>query len=312
MTELAGQRVVITGGASGLGRRMAMEFARQGAELVLWDLDAVRLRRVVAEVEQLGGRKAWGFECDVSDKRAVAEVAAVVEHEVGPVDIVVNNAGIVSGRPFLELSDEAIERTFGVNTLALFWVTRAFLPGMLERNRGHVLTVASASGWVGVAKLADYAASKWAAVGFDESLRMELRKRGSTVRTTCLCPFYVNTGMFDGVKTRFPLLLPILDEEAVAKRAVRAVLRNEARVMLPPLVALVPVVRALPTPVFDWAMNLLGVNGTMDDFRGRAESASSAESSDAGARLVHCVGLWQKVDGNATDRSDGLSFRFNT
>jgi all-trans-retinol dehydrogenase (NAD+) len=289
MTELAGQRVVITGGASGLGRRMAMEFAKQGAELILWDLDAVRLTRVVDEIAQIGGRKAWGYECDVSDRRAVAAVAALVEQEVGPVDVVVNNAGIVSGRPFLELSDEAIERTFGVNTMALFWVTRAFLPGMLERNRGHVLTVASASGWVGVAKLADYAASKWAAVGFDESLRMELRKRGSAVHTTCLCPFYVNTGMFDGVATRFPALLPILDEEKVAQRAVKAVLRNEARVMLPPLVALVPVARLLPTPLFDLAMNFLGVNGTMDDFRGRGSAASDSApvSTDAGADLVH-------------------------
>ncbi len=287
MTELAGQRVLITGGASGLGRRMAMEFAREGAELILWDLDVSRLRHVVAEVEQIGGRRAWGFECDISDRRAVAAVAEEVEQEVGSVDIVVNNAGVVSGRPFLELSDEAIERTFGVNTLALFWVTRAFLPGMLERDRGHVLTVASASGWVGVAKLADYAASKWAAVGFDESLRMELRKRGSGVRTTCLCPFYVNTGMFDGVKTRFPALLPILDEATVAQRAVRAVLRNEARVMLPPVVGLVPIARVLPTQVFDWAMNLLGVNGTMDEFRGRAEAEMVTEAAESATGLVH-------------------------
>lgn len=289
MTELAGKRILITGGAGGLGRRTALEFAARGAELVLWDLDETRLAATTAELLEASGRRAHGYVVNVMQRQMVYATARQVEEEVGPIDIIVNNAGVVSGRSFLELSDEAIERTFGVNTLALFWVTRAFLPGMLERNHGHVVTIASASGWVGVARLADYAASKWAAVGFDESLRMELRQKGSGVRTTCICPFYINTGMFDGVKTRFPWLLPILEEKAVAQRIVKAVEGNEARVMLPPVIALVPVGRFLPTSWFDALSEFLGVNATMDEFKGRSGSDSDEPETKAGpvSRMAH-------------------------
>ena len=94
---------------------------------------------------------------------------------------------------------------------------------MIQRNRGHIVTIASASGLIGVARLADYASSKWAAVGFDESLRAELSKVAPGVMTTVVCPFYINTGMFRGVRSRFPFLLPILEEDDVARRVVHAI-----------------------------------------------------------------------------------------
>jgi all-trans-retinol dehydrogenase (NAD+) len=187
----------------------------------------------------------------------------------GPVDVLVNNAGVVSGRPLLELSDEKIEATFAVNVLGLFWTTRAFLPAMIERGRGHLVTVASASSLVGVARLSDYAASKWAAMGFDESLRAELRKVAPPLRTTVVCPYYVDTGLFRGVRSRFPRLLPILREDDVAARIVRAVRRDERQVFLPPLVGLLPLLRVLPVAAFDRVVGLLGVNTSMDGFEGR-------------------------------------------
>jgi all-trans-retinol dehydrogenase (NAD+) len=162
-----------------------------------------------------------------------------------------------------------------VNTLALFWTTKAFLPAMVEQNRGHLVTIASASGLVGVSGLADYAASKWAAVGFDESLRMELARAAPGVKTTVVCPYYIDTGMFTGVRTRVPWLLPILKERKVAERIVRAVERNERRLFMPWSVYLLPVFRALPARLFDRAMDLLGVNSSMDHFRGREGSAGS-------------------------------------
>ena len=122
----------------------------------------------------------------------------------------------MSGKDFLELPDDKIEATFDINVLSLFWTGKAFLPSMIQRNRGHIVTIASASGLIGVARLADYASSKWAAVGFDESLRAELSKVAPGVMTTVVCPFYINTGMFRGVRSRFPFLLPILEEDDVA------------------------------------------------------------------------------------------------
>ena len=174
----------------------------------------------------------------------------------------------------LELTDEQIERTFGVDALAPFWMTRAFLPAMIERNAGHIVNVASAAGLVGSRQETDYAASKHAADGFDEALRMELRRKAPSVRTTVVCPFYIDAGMFAGVRTRFPRLLPILKEDQVVERIVRAVETNQGRVVMPWAVRVVPVLReVLPLRVFDKLMDFLGVNDAMSKYTGRKTPA---------------------------------------
>jgi all-trans-retinol dehydrogenase (NAD+) len=199
------------------------------------------------------------------------------------VDILVNNAGIVSGRYLLDLTDDQIERTFKINVLALYWTTRAFLPGMMERGYGHVVTVASAAGLLGTCKETDYAASKSAAVGFNEALRMELRRLAPGVRTTVVCPYYIDTGMFAGVKTRIPLLLPILKQEKVADRIVRAMQLNRAQVLMPWMIRTLPALRLLPVRAFDRVADLFGVNACMDEFTGRASDTDPAGEGAAAA-----------------------------
>jgi short-subunit dehydrogenase len=269
MSEIAGRHVLITGGASGIGRLMALELASLGARLSVWDIDAAKLGAVAAEIDARGRETAHGFVCDISRRERVYAVAAETRAAAGPIDILINNAGVVSGRALLDIPDEKIETTFAVNTLGLFWVTKAVLPDMIRANRGHVVTIASASGLIGVAKLSDYAASKWAAIGFDESLRAELHGIAPGVRTTVVCPFYINTGMFRGVKTRFPWLLPILEEDDAAHRIVAAIRRDRPRLCMPAIVSLVPAMRLLPVPLFDWLARFLGVNASMDEFTGR-------------------------------------------
>ena len=176
MSDIRGRHILITGAASGIGRLMALKLAALGGRVTAWDINAEKLQTVVGDLRAAGGEPAQGFLCDVSKREVVYEVASQTMAAAGPVDILINNAGIVSGKRFLDLPDEKIEATFAINTLSLFWVSKAFLPGMVERNRGHVVTIASASGLIGVAKLTDYSASKWAAMGFDESLRVELRQ----------------------------------------------------------------------------------------------------------------------------------------
>ena len=193
--------------------------------------------------------------------------------------MVVNNAGVVSGRLLTDLSEADVRRTFEVNTLALFWVTQGFLPHMIEHDRGRVVTIASASGLIGVAKLTDYSASKWAAIGFDESLRVELRTRGSQVATTVVCPYYIDTGMFTGVKSRVEVLLPILQPDHVVQKVWGAVEKGKARLHLPPLVGTLPLMRTLPVRAFDAAADLLGVNRTMDEFRGRTQPEDASTSA---------------------------------
>ena len=269
MSEIPGRHALVTGGASGIGRRMALELAGLGARVSVWDINRQNLEQTVAELRARGGSEARGFLCDVAHRERVYAVAEETRAAGGPVDILINNAGVVSGRSLLEIPDEKIEATFAVNTLSLFWVTKAFLGDMVRRNQGHVVTIASASGLIGVAKLSDYAASKWAAIGFDESLRAELHTLAPAVRTTVVCPFYIDTGMFRGVKSRFPLLLPILAEDVVARRVVEAIRRDRPRLCMPPLVYLVPSLRLLPVRAMDWLARFLGVNSSMDAFTGR-------------------------------------------
>jgi len=268
MSEIRGSNILITGGAGGIGRLMALEMAHQGGHLLLWDRDQEALEKTCHEIEAATGKKPRGYVCDVSRRSEVYAVARDVLEEAGRVDILVNNAGMVSGNYLLDIPDEKIEATFAVNSLAMFWTTRAFLPGMLERGRGHIVTIASASSLIGVAKLSDYAASKWAAMGFDESLRFELRRTAPFLCTTVVCPFFINTGMFGGVRSRFPRLLPLLEPQAVASRIVDAVRKDKARVVMPWIVRLIPLMRVLPVSVFDAIASAVGVNSSMDEFTG--------------------------------------------
>lgn len=269
MGYFSGKRILITGIASGLGKGMALHMAHKGGHIIGWDYNGEALDDVLDELEIAGGRPARGFVCDVSDHKAVAAMADAVKQEVGAIDILINNAGVVSGKHFLECSTQEIERTMGVNTMALFWTVKAFLPDMIARNAGHVVTVASAAGLVGVAKLADYCASKFAAVGFDESIRAELRQTAPNVKTTVICPYYINTGMFDGVRSRFSWLLPITEESNAVRRMVQAIERRRSRLIMPPLVYAIPLLRLLPVSWFDWIAGLLGVNVSMEQFKGR-------------------------------------------
>ena len=140
---------------------------------------------------------------------------------------------------------------------------------MTARGGGHLVTVSSAAGLIGSARETDYAASKFAAVGFNEALRQELRRSAPGVKTTVVCPFYIDTGMFAGVKTRFPLLLPILKEQDVADRILKAIQHDEPLVQMPFMVRSLPAMRLLPVWAFDRLADLFGINSAMDAFSGR-------------------------------------------
>lgn len=269
MTDIDGKCALITGAAGGIGRTLAKRLASAGARLVLWDIDARALAELQAELSD-AGYAADTCTCDLTRREEIGTAAARTLAANGPIDILINNAGIVSGKNLLDISDEEIERTFQVNTLALFWTVRAFLPSMLERDSGHLVTIASAAGLAGTARLTDYCASKFAAVGFDEALRLELQQANSRVVTTVVCPYFVNTGMFDGASTRFSWLLPILKPENVADRVVTSIRRNRRRLVMPWFVYSVWLTRLLPVRWFDALMGFFGVSHSMHDFRGAA------------------------------------------
>ncbi|CAH0694663.1 unnamed protein product [Spodoptera exigua] len=189
------------------------------------------LEDTVKLVKGIGG-KCYGYVVDLASREDIYRVAKKVEDEVGRVNLLINNAGVVSGSYLLQTPDHLIQRTFDVNILAHFWTVKAFLPAMMEHNSGHIVTIASMAGHVGVAKLVDYCSSKAAACGFDEALRLELETQGYTgVKTSLICPYFIrSTGMFEEVNSRF---VPQLNSNDVADRVVLAIRTDEPFALIP-------------------------------------------------------------------------------
>ncbi|XP_034981311.1 epidermal retinol dehydrogenase 2 [Zootoca vivipara] len=278
--NVTGEIVLITGAGSGIGRLMALKFARLGATLVLWDINVEGNKETARLARKNGAVRVHNYSCDCSKRQEVYQVADQVKKEVGDVSILINNAGIVTGKKFLDSPDAMIQKSMEVNTMAHFWTVKAFLPAMVASNHGHVVTIASAAGLVGVTGLADYCASKFAAVGFAESLGLEivaLRKTG--IKSTIVCPFFINTGMFDGCQTKWPRLLPILDADYAAERIVSGILRNQVYVYMPRSVAILVALKSLiPTKVGLVLGDYIGYFHFMETFTGRGKKIEDNKS----------------------------------
>jgi short-subunit dehydrogenase len=268
MRTLVGKRVFITGAGSGIGRALALGLAREGAHVALADVNAAAANAVARDIRQRKGT-ADVYALDVSDASQVARVRSEVAGGGRPVDVLVNNAGVVYGGAFLDVPLDRHLATYGVNTVGPVLLTHAFLPDLIARPEAHIVNIASASGLVGLPFGSTYASSKWAVVGFSESMRMELAQLGHRhVGVTTVCPSYVQTGMFDGV--RAPRLTRLLTPDRVADLTVRAILANRAFVLTPWLVKVTPLLNAaLPRPVFDLLARAFGVNTSMASWRGR-------------------------------------------
>lgn len=268
--SVAGQVCVITGAGSGLGRLFAKEFARRRAVLVLWDINkqsneetAEMVRQIQREITCAGPKdgtsssqqvpavfqpQVYTYVCDVANRESVYSTAERVQREVGHIDLLINNAGVVSGRHLLECPDELIERTMMVNCHAHFWTTKAFLPKMLEMNHGHIVTVASSLGLFSTAGVEDYCASKFGAIGFHESLSHELKAAEKDgIKMTLVCPFLVDTGMFQGCRIRKEMtsLLPPLKPEYCVKQAMRAILTDQPMICTPRLMYMVTFMKTI-------------------------------------------------------------------
>ena len=270
--------VLITGGASGIGKIMGRMALEKGAScLIIWDINPQSITAAVSELSKIG--KVKGYIVDVSRNELVVEGYNKVVSECGEVDILINSAGIVtSNKTFDKQTADEIVRTININTIAPMFVTRAMLPGMIRRNRGHVCNIASAGGMLSNPKMSVYAASKWGAIGWSDSVRIELQDMKSDVHFTTVAPYYINTGMFDGVKSR---IIPILKPEYVAKRVIRAIERNKSFRGIPFGFHFIRFWQfILPTRVFDWFFGeVMGIYHAMDNFTGRKPASSAAKTA---------------------------------
>lgn len=262
------KHIVITGAASGIGKLLAKKCLTHGLYVTLIDLNKAGLDNFANENVAFSDSFTI-IAADLCDKFEMVKVQNYIEKGERPVDILVNNAGIVSGKNFIDLEKSDVEKTFQVNVFAPFFLAQSAAKSMIRRNEGHIINLCSASSLVGVPKLSDYAASKAAILSMDESLRLELKEMKSNVKTTAICPFYINTGMFDGVKTRFPFLLPILKPDYVVEKIYRAIIHKDDRVVLPIFVYSIFLIKILPPRIFDALLAFFGVNSSMEKFKGR-------------------------------------------
>ncbi|NXT72650.1 RDHE2 dehydrogenase, partial [Chaetops frenatus] len=269
--NVSGEIVLITGAGSGIGRLLAVKFASLGATVVLWDINQEGLNCTVRQARENGAGRVHAYVCDCSKRQDVYRVADQVKKEVGDVSILINNAGIVIGKRFLDSPDSLVEKTMEVNTMAHFWTSKAFLPAMIAANHGHLVSIASCAGLCGSNQLSDYCASKFAAVGFAESIDMEMRSlRKTGVKTTIVCPYVINTGMFDGVKSKWPRVLPLLDPEYVAERIVSAVRQNQVMLFIPRIVYVLYFLKSfLPVKAAVLLLDYFGNLDIMSTFKGR-------------------------------------------
>ena len=288
---VAGRTVLITGAAMGMGRLYAERAVRErAAHVVLWDRDAGALAATAAHLRSWGSSTVHAHALDVSSLPEVEEAAARVEAEAGAPDVLINNAGIVRGKYFWEHTPADIEAVMQVNTVAAMQITRAFLPAMIARRTpARILNVASASGTLSVPKMSVYTASKWAVIGWSDSLRLELDESGNGhIQVTTLIPSYIKTGMFAGA--RGPLMTPLMEPQYVVDRAWAALMQGKARIQLPWTVPLGSALRGLlPQPLWDVvAGRVFKVYQSMDHFTGRpapasADTAETAETAKTAA-----------------------------
>ncbi|NXH60595.1 RDHE2 dehydrogenase, partial [Rhabdornis inornatus] len=246
----AGEIVLITGSANVIGRQVALKLAPLGVTLVLWDIDDEGNKETSRLAQQNGANRVFVYHCDCSSREDVYEQADKVIKEVGDVTILINNAGIAIGKKFCELTDEDFEKTLRINFFSQVWTLKAFLPAMVACNRGHLVSIASSAGLMGLYSASDYCASKSAIIGMMEAINSELYHGGKRgIKTTIICPYFVSTRLSKGFKSTKSCLLPVYDPEYAASRIVDAIKKEKFYLIMPPAVYLLGLKIFLPRKV---------------------------------------------------------------
>lgn len=264
--QLKDKTVLITGGASGIGKIMTRLMLERHAQVIIWDINQSNLDATISELSKKGN--VIGMKVDVSDIKQIQDSAKKVKLAIGEVDVLINNAGIVVGKYFHEHSTLDIIQTMAINASAPMHVSSVFIGDMLQQNSGHICNIASSAGIISNPKMSVYAASKWAVIGWSDSLRLEMKQLKKNVNITTIMPYYINTGMFDGVKSK----IPILEPEATALTIIKAIEKNKKMVTIPGYIyRLTRFGQAVMSiDVFDWfAGSVLGIYKTMAHFTGR-------------------------------------------
>ncbi|KAK3775489.1 hypothetical protein RRG08_027244 [Elysia crispata] len=253
--SIHGKVVLVTGAGRGIGREIAMELTKHGAVLALWDVNTEgneETARLVTEA----GCKALADTVDVTSSTSIAEGASKIRKALGEVDILINNAGVINCAELLDLTEKAIRRVYEVNILSQYWTVREFLPSMIDRKTGHIVSMASMSCVLGSRMFSDYGATKAASRNFMEALRRELSCGGRDfVKATTIIPHYTDTGFLRTAD--FPKSQTMTPQK-VAEATVNGMLRNYTTVFVPPSGALLGwIVPLAPVATVDYILEKL-------------------------------------------------------
>ena len=277
MFDIKGKHVLVTGGASGIGKIMGRICLEKGAaRLIIWDINENNMASAVADLEKSVSRdgssskgKVLTYKVNVADNAEIASAYSRVREDAGQVDLLINCAGVVRGNnTFDRQTEQDIRLTMDINATAPMLVALNILPDMIARDSGHICNIASAAGMLGVPKLSVYVASKWAVVGWTESMRIELKQMKSRVKVTTVAPYFINTGMFDGVNSK---VFPILKPENTAAKIIRAIEKEKDFRGIPFPYHFIRIWQGiLPNAMFDVIFGKwFGVYSVMDHFTGR-------------------------------------------
>ena len=268
MSSIAGKKVLITGGASGIGKIMSRLMLERKAEVIIWDIDQNKMNETQTELSSMGDISA--YKIDISKPAEIQEMAKKVKSEHGVVDMLINNAGIIVGKNFSDHTSLEILKTMEINATAPMLITSEFLKDMIHQDSGHICNIASSGGLISNPKMSVYAGSKWSLIGWSDSLRLEMQQQKLNVKVTTVLPYYINTGMFDGVQSK----IKILDPEKAALTIINAIEKDKIMLTIPGYIyRLTKLGQAMfSTKGFDWlAGSVFGIYKTMDHFTGRKD-----------------------------------------
>ena len=268
MTNFKEKTVLITGGASGIGLLMAEIAVEKGASnLVVLDINEPALQQMKKKL-QSAECIVWTITTDITSEPGLKKAVFEINEADLEVDILINNAGIVTGKNFADHSFEDISKNMQVNSIAPMKLTSLILPSMIKRKSGHIVNISSAASMLSNPKMSVYCASKWAMTGWSDSLRIEMEQDRTGIKVLTVTPYYIDTGMFKGVRSP---IVPILKPEKVAQKIMRAIEKDKIILRTPWIIYTLPFVKGiLPKRLMDLFIGkIFGIYHSMDHFKGR-------------------------------------------
>ena len=226
MKNLEKKVAIVTGAAMGMGKLFSEMLLEEGCKVALIDINEEVLQTTINEISSKYDKVNFkAYTCDITNRIRVKEVFASVRQDLGPIQLLINNAGIVEAGDVLNISGESILRQIEVNLISQFWTIKAVLEDMIATKEGHIVNISSLAGYYATPSLSAYSASKFGVLALSDALRQELKD--FNIGVTVVCPTFVATGMFEGIKQ--PMIKPL----SVVRPTIKAIKKNKAVISIP-------------------------------------------------------------------------------